>query len=669
VPPNSLRTAIILFAGLLISWPVAGAEKPAPPADVLQANRRAWEDLAARGNPLLLLNAERYQSPQPAFKPPAKVSNAWTYRVTAEEILPAAYAATAEGSPHRGRPDLVAYCLAACDWLAQECDTNGLWYRRQGVGDPNVNRFTLGPLLDAVHMLQALPAGRAAWPRWQDKLDRAIDHQRRAFHGEFDWEWVHPAVKYPNQDVYGPLCFWLSAELYGRSEDRQLAQDIMRKTVANLLPDGGIHYIGIENEAPIYHSLDLIIIGRYATLSRDPVAFQLLKNTASYWPLVMTAEGYPEYWSDVWWKQHWIKVWREAMVIAAGATGEPRNQWLMWRVLERSEAKGSDLGGIYAAPYWTGISPGQALPENFLVRDENIRGIRGRAGSWYFGVCQGRGLRNTFVGGLVTRPTQMNPLLTAFRGAQIDVLQDAKQPNGWWLSEVEDRVGLARRPDVSAGLGVRYTLQPSLVNGWPTPQTTNSPWQVTQVWRAAGNGILGMVVLQATTNAPGRAVVGRIALGPGAVSALKAKRDTWQCGPLQVKLFDTFGAAAVEPVPQYATPPNACWPGIQWRQNLEHGAKAGQRFVYSVWVGPEGVEAPAEVRLLAEDRGWIATWARGRQTAAIFNPTAKPLTLEIPWSKGTSKQWSTDGHAQSLATHAGQVSVTLPAGESALLEE
>jgi len=84
---------------------------------------------------------------------------------------------------------------------------------------------------------------------------------------------------------------------------------------------------------------------------------------------------------------------------------------------------------------------------------------------------------------------------------------------------------------------------------------------------------------------------------------------------------------------------------------------------------PEGVEAPAEVRQLAEDRGWVATWAKGRQTAAVFNPTAEPLTLEIPWSKGTPKQWSRDGHAQSLATHAGQVSVTLPAGESALLEE
>jgi hypothetical protein len=65
----------------------------------------------------------------------------------------------------------------------------------------------------------------------------------------------------------------------------------MRKTTENLLPDGGLHYIGIENESPVYHALNLIIIGRYATLSQDPVAVKLLKDTANYC-LVATAEGY-----------------------------------------------------------------------------------------------------------------------------------------------------------------------------------------------------------------------------------------------------------------------------------------------------------------------------------------------------------------------------------------
>ena len=175
--------------------------------------------------------------------------------------------------------------------------------------------------------------------------------------------------------------------------------------------------------------------------------------------------------------------------------------------------------------------------------------MRGRAGSWYFGVCQGRGLRNTFVGGLVTSPTQANPLLAAFRGAGVDVLLDDKRPNGLWLSEVAYCAGLAQRPDVAGGLAVRYTLQRGLINGWPTPQTSPSPWQVTQVWRAAADGLLGMVAVEATADVPAVAVLGRIALGPGAVEAPTDGHAAWQCGPLQVRFFDTFGTASVAGYP------------------------------------------------------------------------------------------------------------------------
>ena len=149
----------------------------------------------------------------------------------------------------------------------------------------------------------------------------------------------------------------------------------MRKTVENLLPDGGLHYIGIENESPVYHALNLIIIGHYATLSHDPVAVKLLKDTANYWPLVLTAR-------------------------------------------------------------------------------------------------------------------------------------------------------LAQRSDVAGGLGVRYTLQRGLINGWPTPQTSPSLWQVTQVWRAAVDGLLGMVAVEVTADAPGDVVLGRTAVGPGAVEAPTDGRAT-----------------------------------------------------------------------------------------------------------------------------------------------
>ncbi|MDQ3813300.1 MAG: hypothetical protein M3347_05050, partial [Armatimonadota bacterium] len=361
-----------------------------PVMDSLEENRAGWHKLAAQGNPFLLLNARRFERRLDPFRPPTEIKSTWQYRGVAEELVAVAYAVAEKSSPHHGRQDLLDHALATVDWLVAQCNDEGWWWKPgQPTGDPNVNRFTLGPLLDGIRWLRLLPQGEAAWPRWQKKLAVAVDLQRRAYRGEIDWDWGGLAGgEYANQDVYYALIMALSAELFKLPADRAVAAGMVKQIATNLLPDGGLHYIGIENEAPVYHSLNLAILGRYATLTADPLAIQLMKDTANYWPLVLTAEGQPEYWSDVWWKQTWGYVWPEGVVIAAGATGEARNQWLMWRVLERTAPDHRGMAGIYCAPYWTGLAPGTALPERFLLTDGNIRGIRGRAGQWYFGVAR-----------------------------------------------------------------------------------------------------------------------------------------------------------------------------------------------------------------------------------------------------------------------------------------
>jgi hypothetical protein len=75
------------------------------------------------------------------------------------------------------------------------------------------------------------------------------------------------------------------------------------------------------------------------------------------------------------------------------------------------------------------------------------------------------------------------------------------------------------------------------------------------------------------------------------------------------------------------------------------------------------------MRLLPQDRGWLATWPAGRQAAAVFNPTPESLTIDVPWSAAAPQQWSQDGTSQPLPTTGGHVSVSLPANECALLEE
>lgn len=648
--------------------PKPGVKLPIAPIGPVAA-RAAWEALAREGNPYLILNARRYQAELPPFRPPAEIRSAWQYRGVAEQLVPLAYAVADPESPHRGRKDLLEHALGLVDWLTAQCRDEGWWWRQGPLpGDPNVNRFTLSPLLDGIRWLRLLPEGEAAWPRWRDTLAKAIDLQRRAYRHEEAWDWAGLAGGlYANQDLYYVLIMALSAELYQRPEDLEEAKAMLDKVAESQLPDGGFRYIGQENEAPVYHALNVIILGRYAKLTGDPLALKLLKQTANYWPLVLTAEAQPEYWSDVWWKQTWGYVWREALVTAAGATSDARVQWLMWRALERATPVDGGVAGIYCAPWWTGTAPGQAMPERFVTRDRNMRGIRGRAGQWYFGVTQGRGLRNTFTGGLLTSPVAPQPLLAAFRGAQIHVLEDETRYTSRWLSEREDRTALALRPDVAGALGARYTLQPGLINGVPTPKTPPSPWQVTQVWRAAGDGIVGMVILEATQDARAAAVAGRIALGRSRVREVEP--GVWGCGPLRVKLLRQFGTVSAQPVPGYNMARERGWPGVEMLQRIPGGAKRGDRFVYAIWVGSESATPPDSLDPLPGDAGWVARWADGRSVAALFNPDAQPRVARVPWTGPAPTAWIGETpETRKLDLAGGIASIQLPPGACALVE-
>jgi len=317
----ALDDAMVLWIDNLEALPKPGAKLKV--TNSREVNMSQWMDLARQGNPLQELTAERFARPLSAYQPPQDLTNAWTYRGEAEKLLSVAWAAADPQSPHRDRVDLVDHALAMVDWLVGQCTPDGWWWR-QGppAGDPNVNRFTLGPLLDAVYRLRELPAGRAAWPRWAARLEAAIALQRQAYEEQnVEWDWGGKAAgRYVNQDAYYLLIMELSSRLYERVGDHDLATRMMKQVAGNMLPAGGWHYIGVEQEAPVYHALNLILLGRYATLADDPTVWDCLRNSAPYYPLALTAEAYPEYWSDVWWKQTWGDLWTEGLIIAAGAT-------------------------------------------------------------------------------------------------------------------------------------------------------------------------------------------------------------------------------------------------------------------------------------------------------------------------------------------------------------
>ena len=409
------------------------------------------------------------------------------------------------------------------------------------------------------------------------------------------------------------------------------------------------------------------LIARYASLTQSNLARKTLSKTANYWPLSVTSEGMPNNYSDPWWKPAWITLERSGFVVAAGTTSDPRNKSIMWNVIERSplEPAKITMGDLYAAPYWPGIAQGEPLNEHFFLPDQNIRGFRGRSGSWYFSAMQGRSMADTFVGGLITDPTQIHPLVAAFRGAQIEVISDNDKSKNLSISTNESTTS-AINYNTSGMIGASYNLYPKIILG---PNLPPSPWHVTQNWRVAVDGIAGLIKVEATEdNLSAKEVVGRIGLGPKTVEQYAP--DLWGNSSMRVKLFQSFGTISIEPVIGFTPRVNGEWDGIVMRQKSVNPVKKGDFFIYAAWIGPETTTPPIDFKILADGQGWKATFANGHQVASLFNATSDPTILTIPWAnQNTPWLYDNQGKKSYLPVNNGITDVKLNSGQGVLIED
>lgn len=377
----------------------------------------------------------------PKNLPPSFETSAWVYRVVAEHLL----SNTAGGADTAESPlgDSISARRKVIGWLLAESSGKGIWWDPQSkkIGDPNINRFVLLPLIDAVYRLHPLAGNDPDWLAWRAPLQAAVDFQVRAYEGKVDWDWGGLAAgQYPNQDIYYALILAIASRLFDEPRYQALADQMMDKLAANLMPNGAFHYIGQENESPIYHALVQEILGRYIEVTDDSKAWSVLKMSAPYWRWVMSDEGVAETWSDVWWKQNWFDIPVGALTLSAKASGDPELKWREQQLL--ASQKPNDLLGTYARSAWDPALVANRPPSRYLVADADIRGIRGKNGAWYYGLTAGRGLRNTFVGGMVSSPASNPALQAAFRGAQIEVKSPADNRKPFTLSQVSDRATL-----------------------------------------------------------------------------------------------------------------------------------------------------------------------------------------------------------------------------------
>lgn len=617
------------------------------PEDI-RRNHQRWMALAREGNPLRILNRIKFAQPVtgkrrhlfldvPADPPRTPLNRGKRFYAFGDRFQAIAYAAADARSPLRGREDLVETALIAADRLVNALDRDGCWAPKH-TADPNTNRFVLFRALDGIRTLRTLPQGETAWTRWREKLGVAVDLQRRAYAGDPELiAWDYAAAiggDYVNVDAAYMLDMALSSELFQRRADLRAARKMMKKIATRLLPDGAFHYINRQNETPRYHTADLLFIGRYYTLTGDPLAKATLEKTKNFYPLSISAEAIPELWSSPWWKQHWDKQIGcpqdpAGLMIVAYFTKDPLNTWLLWRSLERIDpftreqlGASTTLHDVTAADYWPGLD-GKAtpLPESFFRIDRNIRGFRTRSGPFYFGLTQGTGQRNTFVGGLATALAAVNRPAAAFRGVQMHVHTPGDGKNGIWLSGMDDITAATWNRTTAAALAVRYTLQPER---WVTPRDlTPTPWQVTQVWSIGRDHAIGFLALRAREPAQACAIVGRIPLGPDRIEQQDA--STFTCGPLKVRLLKAFSAAGVV---NWQAEGASGWPCLELKYPAPPGAVSpDETFLLAAWIGPKDNAPPDTFALFPDSRGWRARWSDGSARAVTFDPDKKRISL------------------------------------------
>jgi hypothetical protein len=598
--------------------PFAALQYKGKPAEQLDL----WDRTAKRGNPLEQALVLKYAAPVPAFAPPTAVKSALQYRSISQGAIPVAYLACDPASPYRGRQDLIDYTLKATDWLVGAESPNGTWWEPgQLAGDPNFNRFTLGAVLELARWCRMVPQGLVAWPRWKDRLQKAVEFQHKASRSEISWDYKDlGGGHYINQDVYIVLIDQLASELFSDPKEAEAARAAVQKIRGALLPDGALNYIGTENEAPTYHALDVLILARYLTLSGDPNARSLIEATRSYWPLTMSADGWAESWSEPWWKQYWEPIPPASLVIVTGVTHDPANAFLMNALLARRAFDQVDVDTVYALPYWTVVPNPRAPPTSYLLKDDNIRGFHGRKDNLYFGLTQGRGFRDTFVGGMITDPTKRVSLVAAFRGAEIEVWEDSPPKRHLSVSQQNDLTAIAQNGD-SAALGAQYTLEPAAISQWPPPPPPPpTPWKTTQIWSVSPDGVLGSVTVEVTQPASADTIFGRIPLGP-----CKVQPDG-TCGPLQVRFYETIAPPQVAVVKRFT--PRASgeeWEGLVMTLSLHRIVRPGEKFEYLVWVGPREASAPQHVQ--RTPTGWTAQWSDGSTETTSFDPSNKRIGL------------------------------------------
>ncbi len=597
--------------------------------------REKMKRLKERGNPYYLSVLDSLENVKPEPSLPDELTSAWQFAGFASNALAMAWAAAWEESPRKGDATLIAHASALIDFcLSQQKDGSWFYSRKWESGDPNSDRFALGPLMDAIYWLRQLPEAVESWQRWEAPLRELVEFQYEHWGQRSGHAWSGSAFEYPNQDVFHLYEMALAYRFWGDQKYQESAQNTLDGLETHLLPDGGLNYIGPETEIPCYHDLNVLWLARYYRVTEHERARDLLVKTVPYYPLTYSNEGRPEYYTDCWWKHYWSDGAACGPEIIAGITGDGHSKWLADRLLERV-GPGGQYRAIYAGMFYRDDVEPKPLPDNYVKLDRNINGPRGRFGSWYFAATPGGGARDTFVGAMVCEPERPDPLNGAFLAANIEVAlggEGARDRTHLYVSGPDDITDVVIADDVAA-VGARYSPRKPYINSVVGREVPPTPWQATQVWLLTRHGLIGLVELEATEEQAVPYIGGELRFGPGLPLTRDEETGTFRCGAIACRLLEhSFATVEAMPArPGYAQKSTAHSAIILRTPGESYAARPEEPMRYAVVVAPEGAGEVRDFERLEFDGVWGCSVLIDRdRLMALLNPTDEAVEVRLP---------------------------------------
>ncbi len=532
--------------------------------------------------------------PRPDIYAHWRADNEWINGHMANVLVPLAWLWQEDGgNDARLLPAIMTYF----EQLLAACHGDRWFHNEPGMGDPNIDRFTLLPFCEAFTLVrEALPVELRE--RILAQVGRILEVQLCEYgHG--------PQMKggadrlYPNMDVYYCLCMLHGDLLLGDARWRTEWSRFVDRLGEAQFADGGWTYIDGTNECPVYHDLAVLLLGRLHQLTGDPRAMAQLTRSLPYYPLVCSPTGVPEYHTDCWWKHSWSLQRSFAPDVLASMSGDGRHRTLgdLTRPATLAEF-GDKVSGrnlevdnilglfcVYAASAWREVEP-SPLPTEQLVLDGNIEGPRGRFEEWSWAATARYGC-DTLVGAMMhTAPDE--PVCALMAVTPEIMSRHEEYPEGGmtrFAMAITPRGtrGHSRIDGETASFGVTYPM--AAYRSVFGMEAFPYGWECTQEWELGRELLRGRIVWRSTVGQESPPTRLRLRFGIG--KGLDQEADgSYRFGPyrLRVEAADLpFRMVTPVGVAVYLTSADCVELSLQSAEEWALGwVEAGQRYAATV---------------------------------------------------------------------------------------